>query len=190
MPQKAKFGKEEIIRAAVDIVEREGLERLTARSLGEALGSSARPIFTTFSCMEEVFQGVFAFANNLYQGYVCQGLKEAIAFKGVGTAYISFAMDHPKLFQLLFMSEQQSVPTSSNVLGLIDDSYQSILNSITQSYPVSQSFAKQLYLHMWIYSHGIATLIVNKMCKFSGEEISDMLTAVCLSLIKAGVKND
>lgn len=184
MPQKAKFSKKEIIDAAVSIVENTGLAALTARALGEKLGTSPRPIFTTFNNMDEVIKGVFDYANRLYQSYVATGLEQTPAFKGVGTAYITFAKEHPKLFQLLFMKEQTEVPDLNSVLGIIEDSYFEILNSITRSYNVDEKFAKKLYLHMWIYTHGIAVLTVNGMCRFSGEEISDMLSEVCKSLIK------
>ncbi|HBD06199.1 MAG TPA: TetR family transcriptional regulator [Firmicutes bacterium] len=190
MPQKAKFSKEEIIKSAIEIIESQGIEYLTARSLGEKLGSSARPIFTTFKNMDDVLKGVNCYANDLYQKYISDGLKEALAFKGVGTSYIRFATKHPKLFQLMFMKEQKEIPDINNVLGSIEGSYQGILNSITNSYKVSEDVAKKLYLHMWIYTHGIAVLIVNKMCKFTSSEISDMLTTVCKSLIMNGVKND
>ena len=46
MPPKAKFTKEEITEAALNIVQTNGFEALTARELGTRLGSSARPIFT------------------------------------------------------------------------------------------------------------------------------------------------
>ncbi len=190
MPQKAKFSKEEIINSAITIVENQGIECLTARSLGDKLGSSSRPIFTTFKNMDDVLKGVHIYANDLYQGYIAEGLKEPLAFKGVGTAYIRFASEHPKLFQLMFMKEQENIPNLNNVLGLIEDSYQKILDSIIQSYKVSEESAKELYLHMWIYTHGIASLIVNKMCQFSSKEISNMLTTVFKSLIMNGVKND
>ena len=41
-----------------------------------------------------------------------------------------------------------------------------------------------LYRHLWIYSHGIATLCATSMCKFTGEEIGNMLTEVFKSLLK------
>lgn len=190
MPQKAKFSKEEIINSAISIVENRGIESLTARALGKELGTSSRPIFTTFKNMDDVIKGVHIFANNLYQNYISEGLKEPIAFKGVGKAYIRFAIEHPKLFQIMFMKEQSEIPNIDNILGLIEGSYQRILDSITGYYKVSDKIAKKLYLHMWIYTHGIATLIVNKMCKFTGEEISNMLTVVFKSLIMNGVKDD
>ncbi len=184
MPQKAKFSKEEIIEASLAIVENEGIEALTARSLGKSLGSSARPIFTTFNNMEEVNVAVIKKAKQIYNSYIEDGLKEELAFKGVGTAYITFAGSHSKLFQLLFMKEMKNIPHLDSILGEIDDSYAKILNSITKNYAVSQTVAKKLYEHLWVYSHGIAVLIATKMCKFEPEQISKMLTEVFLGLLK------
>ena len=54
MPPKAKFTKEEIIAAALKITREQGIGAVTARELGARLGSSARPVFTVFSSMEEL----------------------------------------------------------------------------------------------------------------------------------------
>ena len=73
MPPKAKFTKEQVISAALDVVESEGADALTARKLGEKLGSSARPVFTVFNGMDEVQAGVIAEANAVYGGFVERG---------------------------------------------------------------------------------------------------------------------
>lgn len=183
MPPRAKFSKEEIINAALSIVEERGEEGLTARSLGEKLGSSARPIFSVFKSMEEVQNGVVTSAKKLYKQYVDEGLSQALAFKGVGEAYIKFAGEHPKLFRLLFMSEQKSNPTPDSVLPVIDESYEAILKSITDGYGLNREKANALYVHLWTYSHGIAVLKATKVCTFSNEEISSMLTEVFKGLL-------
>ena len=193
MPPKAKFSREEIIEAALDIVREESVDALTSRSLGTKLGSSARPIFTVFRNMEEVQQAVTEAAKTLYGQYVQKGLSETPAFKGVGTQYILFAVNEPKLFQLLFMTEQKQVPDLSGVLPLIDDSYEQILSSIQRDYGITEAFAKKLYHHLWIYTHGIATLCATKMCRFTGDKINGMITEVFRSLLKmmrAGGEND
>ena len=193
MPPKAKFSREEIIKAALAIVESKGEEGLTARSLGDELGSSARPIFSVFKSMEDVQIGVITAAKKLYKEYVDEGLSQPLAFKGVGEAYIRFAGEHPKLFRLLFMSEQKSNPSADSVLPVIDESYEAILKSITDGYGLSREKANALYVHLWTYSHGIAVLKATKVCTFSSEEISAMLTEVCKGLLisyKTEKKND
>ncbi|MCM1542275.1 MAG: WHG domain-containing protein [Blautia sp.] len=183
MPPRAKFMKEEIVDAALSIVRADGIQALTARALGEKLGSSARPIFTVFQNMEEVQDAVIKAAKALYKEYVERGLTDAIAFRGVGTQYILFAIQEPKLFQLLFMAEQEQIPDLAGVLMLIEESYDKILASVGTSYGLYGADAERIYRHMWIYSHGIATLCATKMCHFSSGEIQEMLAEVCTSLV-------
>lgn len=184
MPPKAKFTQDEIIQAALNIVRKEGIRALTARALGDRLGSSARPIFTVFESMEDVQQAVILAAKKLYKEYIGRGLSEEIAFKGVGKQYILFAIKEPKLFQLLFMSEQDTVPNVSSVLPLIDESYEEILLSIKKGYGISGESAQKLYQHLWIYSHGIAALCATNMCSFTGQQIGDMMTEIFKGILK------
>ena len=82
------------------------------------------------------------------------------------------------------MAEQKQIPDLSGVLPLIDESYGDILLSIQKDYEISELSAKKLYQHLWIYTHGIASLCATKMCRFTGEEISTMITEVCTSVLK------
>lgn len=193
MPPKAKFSQDEIIEAALNIVRTDGISSLTARALGVKLGSSARPIFTVFKNMEQVQQAVVEAAKKLYAEYIETGLSETLSFRGVGRQYILFAVNEPKLFQLLFMSEQESIPDLAGILPLIDENYEKILLSVQNDYGISKVPAQNLYQHLWIYSHGIATLCATKMCRFTGGEIGKMITEVCVSILKnmkAGKDND
>ena len=184
MPPRAKFTKEEIINAGLEILRNKDLGSVTAREIGKYLHSSARPIFTTFTNMSEVIEGIEAKAKEIYSEYVQEGLKQDLAFKGVGQAYITFAIKEPKLFTLLFMKKQEQDIGINKILPEIEDNYQAIVSSISDNYPVSQEDAVILYRHLWIYSHGIATLCATSMCKFTGEEIGNMLTEVFKSLLK------
>lgn len=185
MPPKSKFTKDEIIEAALSIVKTDGIESLTSRALGTYLGSSARPIFTVFRNMEEVQQAVIESAKALYKEYVRKGLEAEHPFKGVGTQYILFSVNEPKLFQLLFMTEQPQIPDLSGVLPLIEESYEEILLSIQNDYGISKLLSEKLYHHLWIYTHGIATLCATKMCRFTDSEISLMITEIFTSVLKS-----
>ena len=184
MPPKCKFTREEIIQAALDIAKSEGTASITARSLGAKLGSSSKPIFSVFENMEEVQAEVQKAAKALYAGYVQVGLHQELAFKGVGTQYILFAIKEPKLFQLLFMTEQSQKPSVAGILPIIDESYEQILLSVQNGYGLGKKDAENLYRHLWIYTHGIAVLCATNMCSFTADEISRMMTEVCVSLLK------
>lgn len=182
MPPKARFSKEDIVDKAFDIVRERGADALTARYLGERLSSSARPIFTVFDSMDEVFDGVVDRAKSLYNEYVRCGLSSAMPFKGVGTQYILFAINEPKLFHLLFMTQCDGADVNA-VLPMIDDNYISILQSIQDAYKLNEDDALRLYRHLWIYTHGIATLCATGTCTFDAQQISDMLTDVFIGVL-------
>ena len=185
MPPKFKFTREQIVAAALEVTRKNGITGLTARGLAAELGSSAKPIFGLFQNMEEVQQEVIITAKQKYREYISKGLSQDLAFKGVGMEYILFSINEPKLFQLLFMTEQSQIPDLTGVLPLIDDSYEQILRSIQSGYEIDKSSAEILYRHLWIYTHGIATLCATNMCRFTDEEVSSMIRQVCISILKS-----
>lgn len=185
MPPKAKFKKEEIINAAFEITRTQGPEKLTARELGNRLGSSARPIFTVFESMDQVKAEVTACAKELYRGYIEKGLQDENAFRGVGLGYIAFAMEEPKLFQLLFMSASPNHTGIADILPEIDASYEQILKSVQDPHHLSRKAAERVYQHLWTYTHGIATMCVTKLCDYTMEEITERLTEVFKGILAA-----
>lgn len=184
MPPKAKFTREEIISAAFEITRRDGFETLTARALGKELGSSARPIFTVFEGMEEVQAEVIASARRLYESYEDRDMSGDKPFMGSGTGYIRFAADEPKLFQLLFMKENKETPDPFNVLQGLDNYYDRIVESVQREYGFDRKTSERVYLHLWLYSHGIAVSIATKICTFTQEQIDGMLAEVGAGLIR------
>ena len=70
MPPKSKFTRDEILNMALCITKEHGIDAVTARELGNRLGSSARPIFTVFENMDEVRKSVILKAKELYGQYV------------------------------------------------------------------------------------------------------------------------
>ena len=130
-----------------------------------------------------MIEGIKQKAREIYSDYIRRGLEQDIAFKGVGKAYIRFSMEEPKLFQLLFMQKRTDETDIYKILPEIDENYSVILQSITDQYPVSTENAVILYRHLWIYSHGIATLCATSMCRFSDEKMEEMLTEVFRALL-------
>lgn len=193
MPPKAKFTRNEILDMALCITEEQGIDAVTARELGFRLGSSARPIFTVFESMDEVKELTVIKSKELYGKYVEEGLKNQLAFRGVGIAYICFAMEHPQLFQLLFMRAAQELENVSMILPTIDENYDKILQSVQEPYCLEKKAAEKLYQHLWTYTHGIATMFATGICSYTMEQIEERLTEVFKGLLlleKGKGKND
>lgn len=193
MPPKPKFTREEIVKAALGIAADKGLKALTSRELGAALGSSARPIFTVFSSMSEVLEEVRKAALAEFASYAKKAEGFTPIFKQVGLQMILFAAEQPKLYRLIYMSEKPEAKTFEDVFDHLGDVAIQCVDIIQKDYDLSYSEAKQLFMHTWIYTYGIGALIATGMCKFSPDEVQDMLSCefvAMLTLIKSGKAKD
>ena len=175
MPPKPKFTKEEIIAAALELVSEKGMEALTARELGVTLGSSARPIFTVFNSMEEVQEEVRAAALKRFESYAEKAMHYTPVFKQVGMQMILFAIEEPKLYQLVYMSENAGATDFEGITQQLGDVAQLCVDVIQRDYGLSAEDAKTLFEHVWIYTFGIGALCATGMCRFSQDEIIQML---------------
>ena len=173
MPPKAKVTKTAIIERAMELVRQEGSAALNARSLAKALNCSTQPIFSNFDSMEEIRTEVIRQAEALYNQYIREGLESGQfpPFKASGMAYIRFAMEERELFKLLFMrdrSEEAQPGTTGEVEFLFD--------LIQKNVGISRENAKVFHLSMWVYVHGIATMVATGYLDWDWELISRMVT--------------
>ncbi len=189
MPPKPKFTKEEIVATALEIVSQRGVEALTARELGVALGSSARPIFTVFRNMEELQQEVRAAAMRRFESFTQQSEADAPLFKRVGMQMVLFGAQEPKLYQLLFMQEHQGAVSFEDVFGELGTTAEMCMSAIEKDYALTPEQARTLFEHVWIYTFGVGALCATRMCHFSGEALGQMLTTefqAMMLLVKTG----
>lgn len=171
MPPKNKFDKVQIIDAALSVIRSEGIRAVTARSVSSVLDSSPKVIFGLFENMEELLHDTLIAAEKLYQQYIDSGIRSGKypAYKASGMAYIRFASEEKELFKLLFMRDRTQ--------ELSDESFpEEIIRIIQKNLGFDLKTALKFHLEMWIYVHGIATMIATNYLSFPEEEISAMLT--------------
>ena len=176
MPPKPKFTKDEIVQTALEVVSRKGVEALTAKELGCALGSSARPIFTVFNSMKEVQTEVRAAAMRRFERFAEQKLPDMPLFKQVGMRMVLFGSKEPKLYQLLFMQENRNAVRFDDVFGELGISAETCIRSIQETYRLTEAEAKLLFENVWIYTFGVGALCATRMCLFSEERLGEMLS--------------
>lgn len=189
MPPKAKYTREEIVETAFQMARENGIESVVARELGKRLGTSSSPIFTAFKNMEELYREVQKKAMKAFEDYVHDAVNYTPAFKQVGVKMIRFAMEEPKLFQLLYMQEHRESQTIEEMIGGLGDTAVVCLDLIQKDYTLTRQEADLLFQQVWIYTFGICVLVARKVCCFTEEQISEMLSTEfkgTLMLIKSG----
>lgn len=176
MPPKPKFTREEIIAVALEIVSQQGVEALTARELGKRLDSSARPIFTLFSSMEEVQAEVRAAAMRRFEQYAHVSMAGMPLFKQVGMRMVLFGMREPKLYQLLFMQEHGEAASFEDMYGQLGETAKLCMEAIRHDYALSEAQARELFENVWIYTFGVGALCATGACHFSEKELGRLLS--------------
>lgn len=173
MPRSFLFTKEEITRAALELTRERGFSAISARTLGEKLGTSSRPIFSQFKNMEEVQRSVIEAADGIYNNYIASGMADGRypPYKASGMAYIRFAREEKELFKLLFMRDRSGEKIPEN-----REQIRPLIELIMKQCGISEDDAYRFHLEEWIYVHGIATMIATSYLEWDEEMVSTMLT--------------
>ena len=108
MPPKPKYTKEEIVNAAFELTRERGIDTVVAREVGKRLNTSASPIFTVWKSMDELREEVRQLAKQKYHEYMEGIFDYAPAFKEFGMRWVSFALEEPNLYRLLFLSRRET----------------------------------------------------------------------------------
>ncbi len=183
MPPKVKYTKEEIADVGFSMVRKHGEEILTARHLAAELGTSTAPIFTAFSCIEELHAAVVERAKACYRRYAEAGMAMDPPFKGCGLQYIRFAKEEPMLFRMLFMRSGGENQTPSHYFPSEYEQEAEVRGTV-KAYCDDDGRARKLYNHLSVYAHGLAVMYAQGQCAFTDEDVSRMLSEIFAALMR------
>lgn len=174
MPPKAKFTRDQIVQAAVDVTREQGLSAVTAREVGKQLGTSSTPVFVAFENMDDLKNEVFKEVKNQYSNYINDGLNYTPMFKAFGLRMIEYAKEYPNLFKVLFMNSTQS-DTNYDDLILNFPCADICLNAIKEQTKLSDDAVELLFKQVLITGLGICYLVSSKTCEFTDKQLDEYL---------------
>lgn len=181
------FTKEEIVTAALDLTRERGFGAVSARSLGDKLGSSSRPIFSYFKSMDDVKSAIEESANEIYNSYIEEEMNSGKypAYKANCMAYIRFAREEKELFKLLFLSDSSAYEDGEAENGTGGESETEIapLVSILQKQlGFSKEDAQLFFSETWVTVHGIAAMTATNDLNWTESFVSKTLNDVFAGL--------
>ena len=189
MPAKAKVTKEMIVDAAFAIAREAGVENVNARTVSERLHCSTQPVMYHFATIEELKRAVYAKAD-LYHSEYLMNMKKPTkgAALGIGMNYIRFAIEEPHLFRFLFQSDYFSGKT---LLELIDaDELLPVLSAMQNKLNMSIEQTKKVFLTVFLFAHGYASIIANNSMKYDEDIINAQLDQAYRGAILAAQEED
>ena len=150
MPPVKKYGREEIVDAALRIAEKEGTDSINARRLAHELGCSVQPIFHNFENMKELEGAVYLEMYKKYREYMTPDLEKDNPYKQMGLGYIRFAREHPVYFKTIFMQKTQ---LNANEFVMADKLGDSIIKTGQSLTGLSYELQKKFHIKVWIFTH-------------------------------------
>lgn len=154
MPPKTKYTKNKIITGALKVVEENGLNSLTARSVASKLRSSTAPVYSHFATMDALALEVMRETQKLLLEYTSRPYTDRV-FLNMGTGVAMFASEHPLLYKALMLESNSYV----NVVSEFVDILQAELIKDRRFVDLSDGERSVLLRKMWTFTHGLASLI-------------------------------
>ena len=169
MPATIELSKEHIVKVAVKMVNDDGWDSVNARSLAKKLGVSTKPLYRIYNNMDEIKEDIYKEISRQYDEFITSRIDNKKALITLCIAYVEFAQEYKNLFISLFLSNNLKWQSFENVL---DEKWnQSTIINLVNKHGYSFDEAKTLFMNLWLYANGLATLIATNEIKVDEKEI-------------------
>ncbi len=182
MPAVVELSKDRIVKVAVKMVNEDGWDSINARSLAKRLGVSTKPLYRIYNNMDEIKQDIYNEISKQYDEFLTSRIDSKKALLTLCIAYVEFALEYKNLFISLFLSNNLKWKSIENVL---DEKWnQSTIINLVNKHGLSFEDAKGLFMNMWLYANGLATLIATNDITMDEQEVLVRLVKYYKILVK------
>lgn len=160
MPPKKKIEKQQVIECAFKILKAEGYKEVTTRRLAKDLGCSTQPIYSLFENMEELKKALYEKGKAYFKEVVYQYVTgNEPPFLEIGIGYLEAARKEKEVFRFITSEHNYSLVS---IKDLVKD----------MNLPKEK---EEIVLNMWLYTHGIATILEGNKVESDQRQLREML---------------
>ncbi len=175
--------KEKILKAALDILIRDGYAAVNIKTIAKELNCSTQPISWHFGNMEGLRKALAEYAMDYANQKMISSAGGMDSFINVGGGYIHIAFDEPNLFRYLYMSGESGYHADGfDVLMNADDNAE-IVEKLSQYLKIPKENAGRFVQNTIIYTHGLATFVVSGLIKSSKEQVMQMVMQAAVAFL-------
>lgn len=174
--------KKIIINTAILMVKKLGWDSINARSLAKELGMSTKPLYRIYSGMDEIKTDLYEAIYKIYDEFINKRIDNKNALVTLCVAYVEFAKENKNLFKCLFLSNNLNWKSIDDVLN--EKWNQSTIINLVNKHGYSFDEAKSLFMHIWTYANGLATLIATNDFTIEDKDIIKRLVKIYKELVK------
>ncbi|MFB5520185.1 TetR/AcrR family transcriptional regulator [Enterococcus casseliflavus] len=153
---KQRITKEMVVDAAFEIARKGGMEHMIVKNIAEKLGCSVQPIYSYCTNMEGLRTEVEQKARQFLQAYLEAHSDPQDLFRSTGHAYLQLAKEEPHILSIFVLQKRANVSSLEDLYQL--ETNPQVAQRIAADLTISIETAKQLHMHMLIYTIGIGTI--------------------------------
>jgi AcrR family transcriptional regulator len=182
-----------LIDQALATIDKLGVEGLTLRSVGDALGVSRTALYRHFSSKQALVaavarEGFRAFRLVLVRAWEDHGRGRA-GFEAMGAAYLEFAIAHPSHYRVMFGRFVESCARDPELVQEAKAAFQALVDALVDQQRegwVRDDDPVVLARFVWALTHGIAMLVIDGQLR-DGDESGVALNAYAAQRIRAAI---
>lgn len=180
MPRKITYTRDQILKKAFDLVDREGIEQLSIRRIAKDLNCSVAPIYVNFKDFNQLRSELIKVIN-IKALELAKEFKTGKPLKDIGSASIHFAIKHPKLFQDYIFGKYTFEEN--------DEMNEFVIKSISEDNQLTSLSNKEVISYLdkiRIYQIGLS-IIASSQSKnsYTEEELNNLLEEVSQDILFA-----
>ena len=165
MPRTKQIEKQDILRAAAEVIRQKGESALTVRSIAGVLGCSTQPLYYEFANIEQLRAELLPYVRQQYLQFRCSNYKE------FGRHFLNFARQEKELFRFVYLSRRAPGET------LLDDiNYDETIRLLSQNLEMEPETSRRMHHQMQLRCYGLGVMLATDYLELTEAQIETELT--------------
>lgn len=166
------YTKDQILKAAHEVVLESGFEKFTARNVAKKMGISTQPIYLEFKNMEDLKRTLLhKIETDLTRKFISQPITGDLTVDAP-VHYVEFALKKPKLFKALFVDPKGGGPIMYEYSVKF---YKELSQKSRRFGKLSKEDFELLHLEAWIVVNGLITMLLAGIITLTREELVELV---------------
>jgi AcrR family transcriptional regulator len=169
-----------LLDEALRTIQQDGVDALTLRTIGLALGVSRTALYRHFADKRALLsavatEGFRLLRERLLDAWGSGGVRE---FNAMGVAYVRFAMANPSHYRVMFGGFVDNAPRDEELMREATAAFQALVDALValqKDGSVRKDDPLQLARFIWAAVHGISMLIIDGQLRHQQAQIDDLI---------------
>jgi AcrR family transcriptional regulator len=162
--------RDEILEVSKDLLIEDGFGKMSMRKIAKRANVTATSIYIHFKNKDDLLLALIEESiENLKQSLIAEADSSkglAGQLRDIGRAYIRFALDHPKEYEIIYMVRPEEMPSyPKEKFKQVRSGYELIAGIIKEGKEKEQFDVDDPLItaySMWAQIHGVVSVILNK----------------------------